>query len=85
MTTPTPKRDIGPIYQILAGIALLVALGVALLHAHKDHPIGLYDVLFLAVIAVLCMALWRPESLDNLFKTIADKIPFLRFEKPKGE
>ena len=83
MTTPSPKKDIGPIYQILAMLALFAAIAVAALHAHKDHPIGVYDVSFLGVIVILCLALFRPEFLDSLFKTVADRLPFLRFEKPK--
>lgn len=77
-----PKRDIGPIYQIIAGFCLITTVLIGVLHAHHDRPISNYDIYWLAIIALLCLALWRPDNFDSLLKTLADKLPFLSYTKP---
>lgn len=81
MTNVPVKKNIGPIYQWLAGLALVGGVVVGLLHAHHDHPLSVYDVIWLGLIILLCLALWRPEAFDQLMKTIADRVPFIKYEK----
>lgn len=78
---PLPKNDIGPIYKWMAGIAIFIALGITGLHAWKGQPLGLYDTVFIGIIALLCLALWRPYQFDQLMKTIADKLPAFSYTK----
>jgi hypothetical protein len=86
MTPPVPpSQDIGPAYKILAGCFLLLGLGgVIWLHAKAGAPVGVYDFGIIAVLALFCLALWRPDGFDGLIKTIADKVPFLSFTKTPG-
>lgn len=81
MTPPVPpSQDIGPAYKILAGVFLLGGLGLVGLHA-KAGAFGVYDFGIIVVLALFCLALWRPDGFDSLVKTIADKVPFLSFTK----
>jgi len=76
-----PRNDIGPIYKYIAGIALLLAVGVGVLHAWKGNPVQLYDVIWLGLIVLLVVCLWRPEKFDMIIKAIADHLPNLSFVK----
>lgn len=76
-----PRNDIGPLYKGMGFVGLGFALVVIIIQAVKGQHVGLHDVLLIAVMALLCLALWRPDSFDNLVKEIAHNLPSLPFTK----
>lgn len=81
---PDKHDDIGPVYKGFGALLLIVAMGIFAIHASQGHPIGLHDVLFLAIAVLFCLALWRPDKFDNVMKTIGNKLP-IPYRKPDNE
>lgn len=76
-----PRNDIGPFYKSLGFVALGLALLVTLIQGLKGGHVGLYDAVLVGICALLCLALWRPDSFDNAIKALADHLPSFSFTK----
>lgn len=84
MADVPPEQDIGPVYKGFGGLLLIAAVAVLGIHALQGHPIGLHDVLILAVCAVFCLALWRPKAFEKIMESIGHVLP-IQFKKPDSE
>lgn len=76
-----PQDDIGPFYKILAVLLTVAAVILLILHEISGRVNTWIDVALLGVIASFVLALIRPNWFDGFVKTIADKLPFLKFTK----
>lgn len=76
-------ESIGMFYKLLGtllavGAVVLVGFGIS-----HNHEFGKIDGLLIGGMLVGAIALVRPQWLDSLIKTVADKLPFLAYQKPK--
>jgi len=75
-------ENIGPVFRY-AGLLLLFAdLALLALDIKASKPVGWPDVALHLGMALAALLLIRPPGLDNLIKTIADKVPFIGYRKP---
>lgn len=76
-----PTDNIGPPYQLI-GILIIIAVVVLFIHERiTDHPVD-REFVYMCILAVVAgLGLIRPGFLDNLVKSIADKIPGFSFKK----
>lgn len=79
---PEPQDDIGPFYKALGGIALLGALVMGVFQVRAGRPIAWPDVVLYGIVAIVVLALIRPRKFDSVIKTMADKLPFTKYQKP---
>lgn len=76
------SQDIGSFYKFLGALMLVAVLGLLGYGISVAHEFGKVDGLLIGGMIVGAMALLRPDWLDSLVKTIADKLPFLSYKKP---
>jgi hypothetical protein len=76
-----PRNDIGPVYKGMAGLGLAAAFIILGIQAIKGHHVGLHDILLIAIAALLCLGLWRPDGFDMVIKEIAHALPSIPFTK----
>ena len=76
-----PDKDIGPFYKFLAILFGLGGFSVLLLHSGQEGGFSWIDFSIFLVIVMFVILLIRPDKFDNLIKSIADKIPFLKYKK----
>lgn len=76
-----PEDDIGPFYKILAGILTVAAVILLIVHETSKRDNTWTDVAMFSIIVIFVLALIRPKGFDMLVKTIADKLPFLKYSK----
>lgn len=76
-----PRNDIGPFYKSLGFLALVLAFVVIIIQALKGQHVGWHDVALIAICALLCICLWRPDNFDTAIKAIADHLPSFSFTR----
>lgn len=74
--------DIGTFYKILGALLVLCVVALVAYGIKVDHQFGKIDGVLIGGMLVGAMALLRPQWLDSLIKTLADKLPFLSYRKP---
>lgn len=74
--------DIGTFYKILGALLVLGVLALVGYGINVNHQFGKIDGALIGGMLIGAMALLRPQWLDSLIKTLADKIPFLSYRKP---
>jgi hypothetical protein len=68
-------KNIGPFYAFLGGFALVSAIILYGYQIRLGHVVSKNDLIILCVLVGTCLALLRPRWLDNVIKTVADKLP----------
>lgn len=76
------STDIGVFYKALGAVLLIAVIGLLGYGISVQHEFGKVDGLLIGGMIVGAMALIRPDWLDSLVKTAADKLPFLSYKKP---
>ena len=78
-------ESIGAFYKLLGAFLAIAAVLLVGYGIKVDHEFGKIDGLLLGGMLVGVLALVRPGWLDSLIKTLADKLPFLSYQKPTDE
>lgn len=78
-----PKDDIGPAYSFIGVVVILGGVGVILWAKLHGHKIEWPDVAVYALVFIAGIFLLRPDKLDSIVKAIADKLPFIKYQKPE--
>ncbi len=76
------REDIGVAYQLVGSVILLGTCGIVGWGVYAGHAYSKIDGLLVGGLIVASLALLRPDWLDNLVKTVVDKLPFFKYTKP---
>jgi hypothetical protein len=77
-----PQDDIGPFYKALGALALVAVLVLAALQVKSGRSLGWPDAVIYGIVALVVLALIRPKKFDGAVKTVADALPFTKYQKP---
>lgn len=76
------NENIGPVFKF-AGLLLLIGdLVLVGLDLKNGKALGWPDVALHLGLALAALLLIRPPGFDNLVKTLADRLPFVNYQKP---
>lgn len=76
------NENIGPVYRFGGYLLLLCDLAVVGLLAYKGTPVAWPIAIVLLLFGFSALLMIRPPGLDNFVKTVADRLPFVPYQKP---